>query len=170
MKRILLAGSLLVAVVGLAACGGDTSDTPTPGQSATTPAPVTPAATTPTPDDEPAPPTEMVIAANAEMMGVVDSWGGTITAWTSASDPIADLGGLTASNVGFWNNSYLGFGLFTEVSDLFIAFGEPRDDGLYGCPFVDEAFTGGCGDIRIYFADDSVTSVANGIPVVFESE
>lgn len=169
MKRSLLGGLLLAGALTLTACGGDVSGTPTPSTSKTSPAPAESPSPTPTVVDTPTLATQAVIVATPKMMAVVDAWGTSITVWTSATDPLADLAGLTAENVGFWNNSSLGMGTYTAGKDLFAAFGEPRDDGIYGCPFVDDAFTGGCGDIRIYFADSTVTSVAGGIPVVFEA-
>lgn len=169
MKRSLLGGLLLAGALTLAACGGDDSSTPTPGTSKSSSAASESPSPTPTVVDTPTVATQAVIVATPEMLAVVDAWGTSITVWTSAADPLADLSGLTSENVGFWNNSSLGMGTYTAGQDLFAAFGEPRDDGLYGCPTVDDAFTGGCGDLRIYFADSTVASVAGGIPVLFET-
>jgi len=113
-------------------------------------------------------PKEIKLKINAEAMAIVSSWESTIQAFTSASKPVNSLDGLTSEEVGFWNNSKLGFDLYDNVSKLFEAFGNPLN-GLYGCPDAENAFSE-CSSIRIFFVDSSITEVKGGIKVIFEQD
>lgn len=113
-------------------------------------------------------PTEVIVLVNPETMKVVSSWNSTINAFTLANNPAIDFSGLTASDVGFWNNSRLGFDLYNSVTSLLsAALGSPWQDGLYGCPKVDEAFSS-C-SLRLYFTDDSIIKISGGARVIFQS-
>jgi hypothetical protein len=101
-------------------------------------------------------------------MKIITSWKSSINAFTSASDPIKDLSGLTPETAGFWNNSKLGLGLYKEVVKLLNSTGTPWTGGLYGCPNVDDAITGR--GLRIYFTDDSITEIKDGKRIVFKSK
>lgn len=121
----------------------------------------------PTKTAEPASlPTEVVVQVNAEAMEIITSWDSGIQAFTSAEDPITDFTGLTADVVGFWNNSALGFGLYDEAIRLLGTRGTPWEEGLYGCPSVNDAFSS-CG-LRLYFVDDSITEIDGGAKVIFQ--
>jgi hypothetical protein len=144
------------------------TSTPTPTASAVVPTPTATAVPTPTSAPTPTAPTQAIIKATPKMMAVVDSWGKTITVWTPATNPLTDLKGLTSEQVGFWNNSKLGMGTYQAGTKLFDAFGEPKN-GLYGCPKAETAFTD-CPQMRIYFADDTITAIDGAVPLVFEAE
>jgi len=170
MKRTLI---LLFISLLLASCSG-TAIEPTLTSVPPTDTSIPPTATPVPPTDTPVPPTstplptEVVILIKPEAMVVVSSWNSTINAFTPADDPLTDLTGLTANDVGFWNNSRLGFDLYKSVSDLLSAdLGSPWDQGLYGCPQVEEAFTS-C-SLRIYFTDDSITEISGAAKVTFQS-
>jgi hypothetical protein len=113
-------------------------------------------------------PTQVIVIVNPEAMDVVNSWKSSIHAFTPASNPVKDLKGLTAESVGFWNNSKLGANLFKEVVKIFKADGEPKDNGLYGCPNAATVFVE-CPNVSIYFTDDSIDSVVGGAMVIFQS-
>ena len=111
-------------------------------------------------------PSEVIVLVNPEAMEVVNSWNGSIHAFTPLNNPVQDLKGLAAESVGFWNNSGLGMDLYTEVQELFEADGEAKDEGLYACPDAANVFLE-CPNIQIYFTDDSIDSVVGGVRVVF---
>jgi len=112
-------------------------------------------------------PTEVIVKVSPAAMDVITSWNSSINAFTPANNPVTNLTGLTANDVGFWNNSRLGMDLYKDVVNLLSAdLGSLWTDGLYACPNVNEAFPS-C-NLRIYFTDNSVTEIVGAAKVTFQ--
>lgn len=131
-----------------------------------------PAAQTSRPTDTLIPPTsiplktEVIVLVSSDAMDVISSWNSSINAFTPANNPVTNLKGLTANDVGFWNNSRLGMGLYEDVVKLLSAdLGTPWKEGLYAKPDVNKAFP----SLRIYFTDNSITEIDGAARVTFQS-
>lgn len=157
---------LIITTLTLAGCGGQApiqpTETSTPIPPTNTPIPPTNTPIPPTPTPLP---TEVIVLVSPEAMDVISSWNSSINAFTLANNPVTNLEGLTANDVGFWNNSQLGISLYKEVVKLLSAdLGSPWEGGLYGKPDVNTAFP----SVRIYFTDDSVTDIDGAARVIFQ--
>jgi hypothetical protein len=100
-------------------------------------------------------------------MKIITSWNNRINAFTSASNPIKELSGLTGETVGFWNNSKPGMDLYDEVVKMLNTLGPPWKDGLFAIPNVNNAFAKK--SLQIYFTDDSITKIKDGKRIIFKS-
>ena len=159
---------LIIISLLLVGCGGQVpvqpTETSTPIPPTNTPVPPTNTPIPPTSTSTPLP-TEVTVLVSSEAMDVISSWNSSINAFTPANNPVTNLKGLTANDVGFWNNSRLGMGLYEEVAKLLSAdLGSPWKDGLYGKPDVNKAFP----SLRIYFTDDSITKIDGAAKVIFQ--
>jgi hypothetical protein len=163
-KQRLLALFVLVVSLVLSGCGtGGLTLIPTATvESTSTPLPTSTQVPTPT-----SLPTEVVVMVNQAAMEIISTWDSGIVAFTPADNPVTTLTGLTPAEVGFWNNSRLGFDLYNEVVKILMADQGAWDGGLFGCPNVDEAFTS-C-PCRIYFTDDSITKIDGAASVIFQA-
>jgi hypothetical protein len=161
-------GSLLVAVIVSACSVLQPQPTPTTTPIPPTRTPVPPTATSTAIPTATTLPTEVIVLVSPEAMDVFSSWDATIRAFTPADNPVTDLSGLSASEIGFWNNSYLGWDLYDEVVGFLSAvYGSKWEDGLYACPDLTEAFSS-C-SLRIYFTDASITKMTGAAAVIFQS-
>jgi hypothetical protein len=123
---------------------------------------------TTSPSPSPTPLTgETTIRVSPEAMAVIASWNKSVQAFTSATHPLTQLSGLTATDVGIWNASRLGPDLYQRVVNLLDNLGTPWQGRIFEITDVQTAFT--TRGVDLLFTDNTTTKVEGGVRVVFES-
>ena len=123
----------VLAITSLSACGPDApalAATPTslPPTATAVPPTATPVPPTATPTLIPPTPTPkatiVIIKVSSEVMQELSSWDGRIVFFTSATNPITDLSGLSGDQIAMW-----GMELYENFKQLFRVIGEPKETG-----------------------------------------
>jgi hypothetical protein len=169
MKRNVWVVNCLLAVF-LAACQ---SATPTPLPSTATPLPPTATPLPPTATSTPIPPsptpkaTIVIVKVSAEVMQELSTWDEGIAFYTSATDPITDLSGLSENQIAMWGGE-----LFPNYTQLFGVVGEPKATGKV-IGDVANIFTKNP-DLRLFITWDSfeedIVDTGGGIRIRFEQK